>query len=607
MGVPPLFMQFSPEIQKKALERVQSYFNDSERLSKTRREELVDVYKTYSTFKTPKQNNWSSSFKVNKAHEIVEKILPKIIAKNPRWIVSGKGANTNPEHVNAIQDYLTYVWDEYNLSEPARLWAKSMVIYGKAYAKIKYKYEIARIAKETPTLDETGAATGETETEVSEEIVGEYPTIDVKSWTEVFYDPRYILLADRPGFIEITEGIRLGSLLKKKEEYMNLDKLEQIKGIEGKTDVEEYKKALRQIAGISDEMPISRVNTESLTLKTYYGYFNTTEDPVKERLYRICTVSDLVVIDIEEITQIPFEEIKCFEDPETAHARGFVEPIIGLQDEMNFAKNSASEFINKSLTRQVLWSPNSGINPKSINDPVIVTTADGPTAQNNFVELQKPDINSAYFNKDNDLERQIQAVTFTVDTANPRNDQALTNTATGIRVKFFESNMVVDEIRKHFEQGLERLAYKLLQCAFEHMEDNIVFKKQGTDEYWQMNKAALENAITKYSIKVEANSSSFDDIESRREDAIAFFNICLQAMQAGVQVDMNKAFSDVVSTFEKRDPSKFILPPAPEALAQTMPGGATGQPVPLEGPAPKASNAASLTEQVAKGSLTTGL
>jgi len=32
----------------------------------------------------------------------------------------------------------------------------------------------------------------------------------------------------------------------------------------------------------------------------------------------------------------------------------------------------------------------------------------------------------------------------------------------------------------------------------------------------------LRDAVTRYSIKIEANSSSFDDLESRREDVIAF-------------------------------------------------------------------------------------
>lgn len=74
----------------------------------------------------------------------------------------------------------------------------------------------------------------------------------------------------------------------------------------------------------------------------------------------------MVVIEFREITQMPFEDIKCFEDTETHFATGYVEPIIGLQDEMNFKKNSASEYINQTLNRSWVWSPNSGIDPKDL-------------------------------------------------------------------------------------------------------------------------------------------------------------------------------------------------------------------------------------------------
>lgn len=71
--------------------------------------------------------------------------------------------------------------------------------------------------------------------------------------------------------------------------------------------------------------------------------------------------------------------------------------------------------------------------------------------------MPQREINSSYFNEQNDFERQIQAMTFTVDTSSPNSDQSLTNTATGARIKFFESNTVMDEIRKHLEESLSRL------------------------------------------------------------------------------------------------------------------------------------------------------
>lgn len=116
------------------------------------------------------------------------------------------------EMSKGINDYLTYIFDRYNLREPLRLWAKSMLMYGNSYAKIKYKYETARIK------DENG--------KITEKVIGEYPTIDVKSWTDIYVDPRYVLLEDMPCIIELVDGVRLGDLMRKKSKYMNLDLLD---------------------------------------------------------------------------------------------------------------------------------------------------------------------------------------------------------------------------------------------------------------------------------------------------------------------------------------------------------------------------------------------
>ena len=122
----------------------------------------LEIYKEYSTFTQEKSADWKTTFKVNKAHEVVNKLLPRIMSKNPKWIVSSKPdtmleadkAETDEEkqarleaiqmQSTAIKDYLSTVFDKYNLTEPARLWAKNMIVYGNAFAKIKFKYELGR-------------------------------------------------------------------------------------------------------------------------------------------------------------------------------------------------------------------------------------------------------------------------------------------------------------------------------------------------------------------------------------------------------------------------------------------------------------------------------
>ena len=122
-------------------------------------------------------------------------------------------------------------------------------------------------------------------------------------------------------------------------------------------------------------------------------------------------------------------------------------------------KNSASTYINQSLYRQWIRSPNSWVDPRKLVNAwpwaIIPTSKDVQTAQANLVEVPHRTIPADYFQEQNDFERQIQWLTFTVDTAQPLWQQSLTNTATGAKIKAFESNAVINEVKKHFEEGLE--------------------------------------------------------------------------------------------------------------------------------------------------------
>lgn len=600
-------MAISKEQQVEVLTFIEENFTNYVNLSESRRDELYDIYKAYRTFKWEKQADWSSAFKVNKSHETVNKVLPRIIAKDPRWLVTTRTDEFIDSDKNltgdariarnaemtmmagGVQDYLTYIFDRYNLKEPIRLWAKNMLIYGRSYAKIKYKYETARVRSEGGSIEE--------------KVIGEYPTIDAKSWTDIYVDPRYVLLEDAPWIIELTSGVRLADIKRKKDRYFNLEELEALPTQKDfVTDANASKAKIFELTGIPTGNITNGVDKDSMTHKTMYAKY-TLSGESEEKLYKMTSVDDLLLIEFEEITCIPFEDIAAFDDTETSNAVGLVEPIIGLQDELNFKKNSASEYINQSLNRSYIWSPNSGVNPADLvsrPNNIVATTKDANTAMANLIEMPHRPLDGSYFSEQNDIERQIQAQTFTVDTSANKSNQALTNTATGARIKFFESNTVIDELRKHFEEGLERLAYKLLESTFENMDDNIVIKKLDDEGFWEINKELLRDAFNRYSIKVEANSSSFDDVESRREDAIGFFNTMLQGAQAGVPVDMTESLKDVIGTFEKKDVDRFIKKEV--APTEEWTGWS-----PIDWPQPDQSWASELTEAVAKWWITTAI
>lgn len=92
-------------------------------------------------------------------------------------------------------------------------------------------------------------------------------------------------------------------------------------------------------------------------------------------------------------------------------------------------------------------------------------------------------------------------------------------------------NDVVNDVRQSFEDSLARLAYKILEVTYENMDTNIYFK--GAKKFWTLHKEAFADALRRFDIRVEANSSSSVDVESRRADAIAKKNIAGEAIKLG--------------------------------------------------------------------------
>ena len=82
-------MKYTDEAQNKIIDFVTNILKSYKDLNKDRNQTLFDIYKVFSTYK--EQRNSSShhtNFLINKAHEVVERVLPRIIAKSPKWLVT---------------------------------------------------------------------------------------------------------------------------------------------------------------------------------------------------------------------------------------------------------------------------------------------------------------------------------------------------------------------------------------------------------------------------------------------------------------------------------------------------------------------------------------
>ena len=83
--------------QQKAVLYVNEVKNQYRDLLTPYYDRLLAVYKELNSFTQPKYSDYATTFKVNKMHEISNKILPKIVSREPKWIVSVK-----PDYINGL-------------------------------------------------------------------------------------------------------------------------------------------------------------------------------------------------------------------------------------------------------------------------------------------------------------------------------------------------------------------------------------------------------------------------------------------------------------------------------------------------------------------------
>jgi len=556
-------MRINETKQSEVVRHIQDTFSNYETQSKQWRDRMTRIYKSISTFDNQKLQPRETTFKVNKAHEIENRILPRIMSKQPKPIVSycnddylsDPSININ-ELTDAIEDRLENIYEKQDMIESLRHRARAWVRYWMSFAKLSPKYRIKRTPenKEEIVLDEMGNEVPQITKRVKEEVYEQYTGIDIKSRTDIYFDPRYTRLEDMPSIIDITRNARLSYFTRNKSKFMNIDKLIQCCVASKERDFETYKNRIETITGtqlVGNKM----IRPDTLDVKCYYGYYDLSDEPsmVNEKLYEFRTVDDVLLVYAKEISTMPFEDFRVFEDTETFFATGFIEPILWMQDELNRKKNRASEYVNKILKPDYLYSPLSWIDPRKVNQwhwNIIVTPYSVQQAKANFEMMDRPELNSSYFQEQNDFERQIQAATFTINTNTPLTQQSLTNTATWAKIQSFETDAVTGQVRKNFEESLVRLSYKILQFEFDNASENIKIKSRDEeDTFREINKEALRDAVDKYEIKIEAWSSSFDSEEARRNDAIAQWNIALQAKQAWLPVNLKKLFENIIKTF----------------------------------------------------------
>ena len=595
--------KLNSEERTRALDWMVQVNMDFDNLTTRLRNKWLDWYRMYRVFENQERLPGQSNIFIPKIFEIIEKKVPPVIAKDPKFIVTPR-TNEATAYVGAIRDALNFWWDEDNMQEKLETWVKDAFIYGVGFLKVDWYQETKVETSVEVEIDDDGNVV---EKEYEEEVISfERPTADLISIFDVKVDPRVENFKEGVGVLQTLPNMRFGDLLKLDPEQYDLS---EIKGLNPE-ELQDSGFASTQVQeqewdkGISDVS--ERIDKNQITLQEYWGQFSKSGKAKDEREYIITAIvvggspQYIIRCEVNELGFRPFVKMDDRKIRGEFYSVGEVEPLEGLQVEYNNLRNARLDFNNAVNFPEWIYNINAGINPANLvhrpNNIIPVDLPLGSDIRGVIRPVEKPIQPMSGYNEEAQLNRDFQTVSQTVDFTDRGGSAGFTNTARGILARDAQVNTQVNNIVKHLESSIAELGEMWLALAENFAEESeaIVVRRPRTEADFLKDKVPLEDAPQKftkidtevlgdalhnYQVKIEAGSTTAYDSRGKAQDAVNIANTAVQYAAVGVPVNLTKIFKDILrDSFQKANPESYLMETPQQtglenALAEQMIGG----------------------------------
>ena len=560
------------ELQQKLLSHVQVSFEHFDTLLRFYRKKWFELFRATYVFETDRRGVGQSQIFFPKAFAEVEKVGPRITGNSPKFVL-GLNQPTNQqtpdanmlENVKAAQMGLNYFWKIGNCQKKSRSWVKSGLVYGTSWAKVDFKVKTIKLKEKKGTVNKDGEISIK-ETEIEKNFI-EYPTFEAIDILDMWFDPRVDDVDEMTGVIENKDDVRLADILSKKDEYFNLDKLQDVSGqYAWNSNSDNYKLNKFNVQGV----PTFNSSQDNKTnYKVYHGYFSETGEPEDEKLVEITIVADSIVIGYKEIGFLPFEKFNPIEIPQQGVGMGLVEPIKKIQDAYNLTRNQRFENVSMVINRMWKVKKGAGLDLRRVKSAAghMIPVRD----MQDIEPLVTPDVTGSAYNEAQSLNTDIQTALGTIDTTQDSSSNGFTDLATGQKIRWNEYNVRFKAIKGNFEEALSRLGEKMLMMVGQEANQDPVIQDQVTQEFFAVARTAFDQTSDYYSVNVLADSTAMDSIDNEREEALGFGNLAIAYKAQQVPVNLTKVWDDIDRSFQK-DPNDYNQP-APQPAEGEAPSG----------------------------------
>jgi hypothetical protein len=291
---------------------------------------------------------WRSKLFIPWSFTVVETIIPKVFAREPKWRAVARNIDFPPDGPQVVNDLLTFQWQRMGMRTKMYDYIKDSLMYSKGYAKVSWNFKTKTKTFMEPIVGKDDKITYKKT--FKNEIEHDDPCIDIIDPMDIYVDPDATSAGYGGNALYMIHRKTVPlETIKENPNYSNVDKIQPGGG------ADEYMDKLSRYRG---NVPEKDKHKELIEILEYWE---------RDRLIVVANRS-VVLRDSPNPynhKEIPFVELDDYRDPHRYYGQSELSVIDPLQREINSIRNQRRDYDNLQLNPVVRMVPGTLRNPNS--------------------------------------------------------------------------------------------------------------------------------------------------------------------------------------------------------------------------------------------------
>jgi len=334
--------------QKQTLELVNDRFERARSYRVVSQDPIWErSYKNWKGQLDKSQYPWRSKLFVPWSFTVVETIIPKVFARDPKWRAISRSPDFPTDGPRVVQDLLSYQWGRMGMRMKMYDYIKDSLMYSKSFAKVSWNFKTKTKTTMEPIVGEDDKITFKKT--VKSEIEYDDPIVDIVDPMDLYIDPDATScgFGGNAKYMIHRKTVPLAEL-KDNPNYQNVDKV-------ALGDADTY---MDKQVRLRDAVPQKDKQKELVEIFEYWE---------QDRLIVVANRGVVLRDTPNPYThkEIPFVELDDYRDPHALYGKSELSVIDPLQREINSIRNQRRDYDNLALNPVIRMIPGTLRNPNS--------------------------------------------------------------------------------------------------------------------------------------------------------------------------------------------------------------------------------------------------